>query len=133
MGSSEQRDAAVAEDRRAEIAGRRREQRAERLDDDLVLAEQAIADGRDSPPACGDDDRRRACGQRRCGRADQLGEIGERDGSAAELQRRPALERERILDADRFLDARERQAEDVAAALDEQHLDQGERERQHAG
>ena len=130
-GVEQQSNPAVAEDRRAEIAGRRREQRAERFDDDLVLAEQAIARRRDSPAARVDDDRRRACGQRRCGRADQVGEIGELHGSAAELQGRPSLERERILDADRFLDACERQAEHIAAALDEEHLEQGERERKH--
>ena len=41
------------------------------------------------------------------------------------------LECERVLDADRFLDACERQAEDIPAALDEEHLEQGERERKH--
>ena len=70
-------------------------------------------------------------GSGRCGCADQIGEIGELHRPAAELEGRPSLECEEILDADCFLDACERQAEDVSAALDEEYLEQRERERKH--
>ena len=113
---------------RAEVARTPSEQRPERLDDDLLLADEPIARERDAS-ARGDDERRRALRAARRGPAEQRGEVAERDRLAAHLDRAPPSS-ERSLDAHDLLDARERQPEDLAAALDEQHVEECERERQ---
>ena len=129
-GVDQQGDPAVAEDRGAEIARHRVEERAQGLDDDLRLSDQAIAGERRPAAARAHDDRGRAGRERGSLGAEQLGEVAERDRCAAQLERPAASQRERLRHRDRLLHAREREAEDVRAPLDEQDVEQRERERQ---
>src|SRR5439155_26639608 len=61
----EERDPSVSENRRAEVAIERGEKRAELLDDELLLAEEPVADDGDAPAPRRDDDRRRLVDRRR--------------------------------------------------------------------
>ena len=128
----EQRDPAVAEDRRAEVAWS-----ATRAAGRALLTTTSSLPSRTSqiaatrrPDAWRTIAGARSRGRRRRGAADELGQVGERDRAAAQLERRAARERQRLADRDRLLDARERDPVDVAGALDEQHLDQRQRERE---
>ena len=86
----QQRDPAVAEDRRAEVARHVGKQRPERLDHDLFLAHERVAD-HDRPAAAGGDDERRrtASRRRRLARRRAPAKSLDRQRPAPYLQRRP--------------------------------------------
>ena len=118
----EQRDPAVAEDRGPEVAAHAGQQRAERLDHDLLRAEQAVAGHHGPPAAAGDHDPRRVAAERRRGRAQERGQVGDRQGAG----RGPAWSgrpcRVMVAATVRPLPPRPAARRRPRAALDEQHL-----------
>ncbi len=124
----EKRDPAVTEDGCSQVSLDVIQERPERLDHDLLLAEQRVASCDDATASRGDEECRRLVRKwrRRC--TDECGHVDDGQRPPADLQRGPAFEHECLAHRNDLFHGDQRHAVDRGAPPEEQHLQQGDRE-----
>src|SRR5690606_14067094 len=128
----DQRDAAVARDRRAGEAGQGAQLRAERLDHDVLLAEQLVDEEHGAADAGARDDRILHAPAAARRRAYPSLEVEKRQHLAAQRKHLPAVEHARVARSEiqNLLDDRQRQREHLIRHDDHQRGKDRERQRQ---